>query len=341
MRKRPSKFPGSHRVGLTLLYAVAGVLAVLMITGSVYTKQLLKEPGRTETVPAPTAAMEQVKMEEIVPASPAPDVQPMEHQPAQLDFGHATSDEKEIVNILLVGQDARSESGARSDTIILCTFNKERDTITMTSFLRDLYVKIPGHKSNRLNAAYSFGGIDLLKQTLQENFGIEVDGSIQVDFACFEEIIDTLGGVTIELTAAEASYINDNLSGCALTEGSHTLSGEQALVYARDRYDVDGDFSRTNRQRKLLSELIRTYKSKKITEMLRLMRDISKMVTMDISRSDLTTYALTLFPMLSSAQVKTQAIPVEDSYYDAKISGKWVLVPDLEKNIEALNDTLT
>lgn len=254
----------------------------------------------------------------------------------QMHFGGGN-----IVNILLIGKDAQSDSGARSDTMILCTFNKEENTITMTSFLRDLYVKIPGYQKNRINAAYRFGGAPLLKETLNQNFGIRVDGTVEIDFTRFEEVIDSLGGVTLELTAAEADFINDHVAGSELTEGEHQLTGRQALMHARNRYDTDGDFSRTNRQRKLLSRLLEVYRSKNLTQMLSLLQQIRPMVTMDISKSDLTAYAVTLFPMLSDAEIRTRAIPVEGAYSYQTIDGKAVLLPDMKKNIEALEDTLS
>ena len=147
--------------------------------------------------------------------------------------------------------------------------------------------------------------------------------------------------MTIELTGAEASYINKNVPGSSLRKGEQLLNGEQALMYARNRNDTDGDFSRTSRQRKLLNVLIDEYKNKKLTEMLGLLNDILPMVTTDISKSDLTAYAVTLFPMLATAEISTQSIPVADGYYGAKIDGKAVLVPDMEKNIQALVDSLT
>ena len=126
---------------------------------------------------------------------------------AEVDFGtgpqiEAVSDE--IINILLIGQDSAVE-GARSDTILLCSFNKEKNTVAMISFLRDMYVRIPGYGKDRINAAYSLGGAELLCKTLYENFGIEVDGNVRVDFARFRDIIDLLGGVKLNLTAAEAA----------------------------------------------------------------------------------------------------------------------------------------
>ena len=247
----------------------------------------------------------------------------------------------QIVNLLLVGRDADGRTGTRADTIMLCTVNKQKQTITLTSFLRDLYVKIPGYGKDRINAAYNFGGVELLKRTLQENFNIRIDGSVLVDFEHFEQIIDQLGGVELELTKAEAAFINKHVSGSNLTAGTHLLSGKQALTYARNRYDRDGDFSRTNRQRKLLNVLIQTYKGKSLPQMLRLVKAIVPMVKTDLSAADLSSYALTIFPMLSTAQIHMQAIPVQGGFSYRTIDGKAVLVPDMQKNLQALEDTLS
>lgn len=241
-----------------------------------------------------------------------------------------------VVNILLIGRDAKTGSGARSDAMILCTFNKKNNTITLTSFLRDMYVEIPGYKKNRINAAYRFGGTKLLNETLYRNFGIRVDGNIEVDFDCFEKMIDRIGGIPVELTAAEAEFINTHERGSALSAGYHVLTGKQALTYARNRYDRDGDFSRTSRQRKLLNVLLEIYKSKSLQEVLSLIQEFRPMISTDISKSALTGYALSLLPMLSGAEIQMQAIPVEGGYRYAKIDGKSVLLPDLEKNRKAL-----
>ena len=332
MRRKQSGFPRIHHIGLALLYASATAIVALMVIGTVHTRHTLNQRNKVKPLPTnPTVSLEEI----TVPA-------PTEFTVAEVEFTVPQTQPvtEENINILLVGKDDDGEIGSRSDTIILCTFNKKRDTITMTSFLRDLYVKIPGYSKNRINAAYSLGGIDLLTETLHENFGVVVDGSVQVDFSRFEELIDLLGGVTIELTAAEAAFINQHFVEKVLTEGTHLLNGEQALLYARNRYDIDGDFSRTNRQRKLLSVLIDTFKSKKLTEMLHLMQEILPMITTDISKSDLTAYAFALFPMLNSATIQTQAIPVDGGYYNEIINGMAVLVPDMEKNIQALNDSL-
>ena len=328
-----------------LLGAMLGLVITVLIGSGVYARNLLKlrdDVKPEETVPDLQAARIAARTKAGQPtipqlvlvhtAQPAPD-----YEATPL----SDNSEKDVVNILLVGRDADAGNGTRSDTMLLCSFNKRDDTITLTSFLRDLYVKIPGHHKDRINAAYAFGGIELLDETLLKNFGVEVDGNVEVDFSDFREIIDLMGGVTMELTAAEARVINDHVRDKEVTEGTHLLDGRQALAYVRNRKDADGDFSRTNRQRKLLRAMAQAYKSKKLTQMLGLMEDILPMISTDISAIELTNYALTLLPMLNSAQIKTQSIPVEDGFRYANVDGKAVLLPDMEKNIQALSDVLT
>lgn len=315
-----------------IFLTAAGVLLMLVIGGPAYTASRAVPVQGMASVQA-AAVTEEPQADAASQQLPAHNITA---QPQLLRLSGS-----KIVNILLIGQDAPSDSGARSDSMILCTFNKRNNTITITSFLRDMYVKIPGYQKNRINAAYRFGGTELLSKTLYENFGIEVDGSIQVDFSCFEKIIDKLGGVTMELTAAEAKFINTHVRGSDLTEGTQLLTGAQALTHARNRYDSDGDFSRTNRQRKLLHELLETYKSKSLPEMLGLIQELLPMITTDITKADLTGYAVSLLPMASGADIRMQAIPVEGAYRYATIDGKSVLLPDLEKNKQALADSLS
>lgn len=239
--------------------------------------------------------------------------------------------ESNVVNILLIGQDSREgESQARSDSMILCTLDREADRLTTTSFLRDLYLPIPGHGSNRINAAYSFGGMPLLEQTLEENFGITIDGAIEVDFQQFSGIIDMLGGVSIELRQDEADFLNRE-TGSDLTEGTHTLTGHQALTYSRIRsLDRDGDFSRTSRQRKVLQALLEGFRSAKPSELLSLARQLLPMISTDLNQGQLLMLALEIAPQLSGLQMSSQRIPADGTFFDDTIDGMQVLVADLD-----------
>lgn len=245
-----------------------------------------------------------------------------------------------ITNILLIGQDRREgESQARSDSMILCSLNRDSGSLTMTSFMRDLYVPIPGHGSNRINAAYSFGGMNLLEQTIEENFDISVDGCIEVDFQQFSGIIDMLGGVTMTLRQDEAEFLNKE-TGSNLCEGTHTLTGHQALTYSRIRsLDPDGDFSRTVRQRKVIQALLDAYRTSPPTKLLPLLRQLLPMITTNFNSGQLLLLALEAAPLLSEVQPVSQRIPANGTFTEATIDGMQVLKADLDAARQLLQDT--
>lgn len=246
-----------------------------------------------------------------------------------------------IVNILLIGQDRREgEDGSRSDSMILCTYHRKTGNVTMTSFLRDLYVPIPGHHSNRINAAYSEGGMELLDDTLRQNFDLHIDGNVEVDFSQFSQIIDLLGGVEIELREDEAEEINKE-TGSSLSAGLQTLDGFQALTYSRIRkLDKDGDFSRTNRQRKVVSALLDRYRNIKWKDLLPLMDQLLPMISTDMNYGKLVLLAMEILPKLPDAQITNQRIPADGTYTDEKIDGMAVLCADLDANRDFLRKTL-
>lgn len=244
-------------------------------------------------------------------------------------------------NILLIGQDSREgETTARADTILLCSFYADDRKVLMTSFLRDLYVPIPGHADNRLNAAYSHGGMSLLRQTLQDNFGISIDGCMEVDFSHFSEVLDILGGVTIDLRQDEADAINKTIPG-SLTEGTQHLSGDQALAYTRIRnLDSDGDFSRTNRQRKVISALLSSYKGASLFTILSVIPEILPMLSTDMEQGQILSTIIRLLPMISESTVTSQQIPAKDKCTYKTIRGMSVLTADLEEIRQDLERSL-
>lgn len=223
-----------------------------------------------------------------------------------------------LVNIMLVGQDRKPGQGRqRSDSMILVSINKSNNTITLTSFMRDQYVQIPGYKPNKLNAAYAYGGMKLLRKTLELNFGVRVDGMFEVDFGGFEKIITLLGGVDVTLTKAEAKYLNDlyeaNYMDSPAVEGKNHLDAKQALEYARLR-EIDTDYNRAGRQRNVIMSLIDTYKDLPLDRMLGMLDEILPLITTDLSNKQILNYALTCFPMMSTAEVQTMRIPVDGTF---------------------------
>ena len=249
--------------------------------------------------------------------------------------------------ILLVGSDAYDDDNrGRSDTTILVQVDGASKTIRMASFLRDMYVKIPGRGSNRLNASYIWGGEQLLRKTLESNFGVTADAYVEVNFERLVKVIDAIGGVEVEVTEAERQQVNsilkfyngkigDKENDQLLQEsGLVHLTGKQALCYSRIR-KIDGDFQRTGRQRKVLEAAFR-----KVTQLS--MAEISMLIlqNMDAVQTDLTIAdAVDLIPLAlrcKNASFETLAIPVEGSYSSATVDGMAVIKPNLKKNQQAL-----
>ena len=228
---------------------------------------------------------------------------------------------EEIINIMLIGEDRRPGQGRqRSDSMILCSFNTKSNTITIISFLRDTYIpKIPGYWADKMNAAYAYGGINCLDETLATYFGIHVDANIAVQFKGFANIIDMLGGVDIELTKKEVEYLNTN-SDWNLQVGMNHLDGPLALAYSRIR-KIDMDAMRAQRQRKVLTALINSYKSKPVGEMLTLASEILQKgyVQTDMSPNEVLNYISKLFPMLATATINNQQIPADGTYSSVNV----------------------
>lgn len=251
-----------------------------------------------------------------------------------------------IINILLIGQDRREGQGRqRSDAMILCTINRDDKTVTLTSFMRDMYVQIPGYRANRINASYELGGMQLLDATLEQNFGVQIDGNVEVDFDGFMEVIDMLGGIDIELNSSEASYLNrrgnwdvdDSTAGqWNLKEGMNHLTGEQALAYSRIRYIGNGDYERTERQRTVLNTMFEMCKDLSVRELNNLLQKLLPYLTTDMTNSEILGYTAQLFPMMSDLKIAMQRVPADGTFSDAYIDGMAVLKVDLEANKEIL-----
>lgn len=342
MAKKKKNSRAALRSTLIVLSVVLGIIFAALLAGTIYAEFLLGKVNYVDpdaTMPTLSQAEIDALYNETEPAGEEGESftgPVLNEEDVVLETAPVIEVESDnVVNILLIGADRRANETARSDSMILCTFNKTQGTITLTSFMRDMYVKIPGYQSNRINVSYALGGMSLLNKTIGHNFGVEADGAVEVDFSHFEDLIDLLGGIELELTSTEANYINKEC-GSRLKSGVQTLTGEEALYYSRFRGDAQGDFNRTNRQRIVLSKLLNEYKNKSLTELVGLMDDILPMVTTNMTKDEIFGYVKELFPMLASAQIVTNRIPADDAYYPAKIREMSVLVPDIAKNAELL-----
>mgnify|MGYP000593014073 FL=1 len=261
--------------------------------------------------------------------------------------------EEGVTNILLIGNDSR-ENGedGRSDAMILLSISNRTKKIYMTSLLRDMYVEIPGYKDNRLNAAYSYGGAELLMETIEQNFDIHISRYVLVNFEAFANLVDAVGGVDLELTGKEVEYVNgylveynillgrpegtdyfDDLSG-----GMVHLNGPQALAYCRNRY-IGTDFGRTERQRKVLTEVIHKLPKGVLTNPKGLIDGLMPNLTTNLTQTEC--YRLSLMaPKILTYDIIQNSIPIEGTYKDATHRKMSVLEVDFEANKKFLQENL-
>ena len=155
-----------------------------------------------------------------------------------------------IINIALFGVDSADVSTGRSDSIIIATIDTIHKKLKLTSVMRDSYVNISGIGNDKINHAYAFGGPQLAIKTLNENFNLNIEDFVAVNFDSLPKIIDMIGGVTVDITSEEVSHIPGISSA-----GTYNLNGAQALSYSRIRYATGGDYVRTERQRTILTKI--------------------------------------------------------------------------------------
>ena len=256
-----------------------------------------------------------------------------------------------VKNILLIGTDARSsDEDGRSDSMIVLSINSKKNRIVMTSILRDSYVEIPGHGSNRINAAYSYGQEDLLIQTIEQNFKIPIDAYVKVDFFSFIDIVDAVGGVEIDVSEEEKEWVNAYLNetnellgkefgdGYLTSAGVQTLTGKQALSYARIRY-IGTDFQRTERQREIITAVANKAKTMGPTAITKLMDSVLPNVKTNMKHSELTLLAMKSL-MFVGYDMEQIHLPADGTWKNATISGMSVLQLDFDANIEAFKEAV-
>lgn len=326
---------------LIAIVVILAVILVALLAVSIFVENLLGRITRAD--PAETLSQEEIDAL-LNETDEGFDFDVETIDPAEVTIPDAPAESlgngENIINILLIGQDNKSlTSRSRSDAMILCTINKEQKTLTMTSFLRDLYLKIPGYYNQRLNVAYAVGGFDTLYETLNYNFGVEVDHGIGVNFTSFPTVIEAVGGVDIELTSREANHLNGQNYTWGLTSGVNHLNGEQALAYARIR-KLDSDFSRTNRQRNVITAVIEKAKTLSWTELYSLVQTLIPMVVTDMTDEEIIATAVELAPLLKDIEIVTQRVPADGDYYGTMIDGMSVLVADAEDTRELLKNTI-
>ena len=259
-----------------------------------------------------------------------------------------------VINIMLVGQQARYSSPSKlADTMILLTVNRETNTLTMTSFLRDTYVQLPNYRGHvcgmqRMNVCYNLGyqwggalgGMEMLDMLVMNNFGVEVDYNVELNFEVVTEIVDLLGGIRMNVTEDEAKCINEFkwYTGPQVEAGDVVLGGEAALMYARIRKAnaADNDMNRAARQRKLITQMIKQCTEMSVNELINLLETVLPMVLTDMSQEEMVELSKIGIGMLPGLKIESNQCPADGTYggeiielYGQPAS---VLVPNLYKN---------
>lgn len=343
-KPQKKKMKKSTKIILIVGICILTLLLAAMITVFALFKHLTGKMSRSlDTTPLPPEQVSSLLAEkDTIPSGYTGPVLDADDPVMPEDEAERIQTGKNIVNILLVGQDRRvGQYRQRSDAMILCTIDKDAKTLTMTSFMRDLWVRIPGYFDERLNVPYALEGFHLLNKTLEYQFGVHADHIIEVDFSGFEAVVNRLGGVTINLTGAEAGYMNKN-HGWSLSSGVQKLNGEEALAYSRIR-GIDSDFNRTNRQRTVLNAVIESMRGMSLTEMYSFAEEVLPLVTTDMQDSDIAAYIFQYAGVLGDLKVVSQRIPMDGTYHSVFIDGKSVLLmypEDLQKNRDFLKKTL-
>lgn len=238
---------------------------------------------------------------------------------------------KDYRNIVLLGVDSQdgSFSNTRSDCIIIVSINKKTNDVNLTSVYRDTYVQIDGHGLDKITHAYAYGGPELAMSTLNKNLDLNITEFVTVNFETVKTVVDSIGGVTIKVTDAEATQIKGLNSG-----GTYTLNGEQALAYSRIR-KIDSDYQRTERMRTVIEAVFDKVKTLGVSELSNFVDTILPLISTNLSSNEI----ISMIPSVPFYTIKDS----EGWPYDVRgiSTDAWYGVPvTLESNVKELHAEL-
>lgn len=256
------------------------------------------------------------------------------------DLAHSSS----VTNILLLGVDARNpkdDTASRSDSMMLISIDKAHNCVKMVSFLRDTWVYIPCiDKKQRLNAACQYDGYNGVVDTIEYNFGIDIDGYVVADFEMFKVLVDSIGGVEVEVSEKEAKEVTSHkgrYGNVKLDAGKYKLTGEQALAYCRIR-KIDTDFMRAYRQRTVMQAILKSVKSANPIKLVSMASKAAPYIETNLSKTKIISSGLKALPCIGDmAEVR---VPFDGTWQYATIGGASVITIDVDKNKEQLKDLI-
>ena len=344
----------SWKPGKTLkwvLVALVVLVSAAIIAGCLYWNHMLNLLGDPEAE-VPTLSYEEEMallgtVETTEMTEPTETRVPVETEPL--------TPEKNITNIMLVGQNWREdEQNKLSDTMILCSINRKTNTMTMVSFLRDLYAPLPAYAGhgpgrNRINVCYalgsswkrsSIGGMEMLALCIEQNFGVHVDHTIEVGFESFTRIVDGFGGIEVDVTEEEANYMTKNIGYIGeIQPGLQTLDGPETLAYARIR-KIDGDRQRAARQRTVITALVDKCRDMNLAQMHHAVEYVMPSIITDMTNEEITGYVLELLPILKDLQLRSLTIPADNETLPHSMWSKTIDLYGYESSVIECNTAL-
>ncbi|MBR5058464.1 MAG: LCP family protein [Clostridiales bacterium] len=353
-RKKPWTF---RRVCLRVLLPI--ILVLTIIAGGIYMAAMRYKDyllDQIEYIPKdenPTFINEESSVVHISEYTSETSFQPIE--------------EEHIHNFLLIGIDSRSKkytengTGSLADVIMVMSVDDDEGTIKLVTIQRDCYAYVPGHSNPmKINAAMSYGGPELLVRVVQNHLRIVLDGYAYVNFYNMEKVIDAVGGIDMEVTKAEVFHepggLNSNLREqnnlvgdpsekyVLSTSGMLHLNGRQAVAYSRIREVGDGVYGRTERQVKVLNELLKEYSNLSSTSKLAALDDILDMVATNVPREDVEKYAFDFLPEVRNMKIETLGIPIDGYSRQGMFSdvraNEWSIRPDWNGMIPIVQEFL-
>lgn len=261
-----------------------------------------------------------------------------DHSKQAVSFNGEEASDQNDLNVLIIGTDSRGEDAGRSDSLMIAHYDQKKKQPKLVSLMRDSYVDIPGYGMDKINAAYSYGGVELVRKTLKENFDIPIEYYVIINFDHFKEAVDSLfpKGVTID---AEKDL---DLDGVFIKAGKQKMDGNTLLQYSRFREDEESDFGRIRRQQQVLSAISQQVTD--VTSLSRLPKTIGKLlgyVETNIPEKTILSVGKD-FALGSNKEMEALSVPIENSWQfnDDTPSGS-VLEIDTEVNAKAINKFLT
>ena len=352
------------KIMIRILLAVIGIALIAAVILGMNLLNSLNRPGDTPIfeateddiliTPAPLPTFDATPAPSATPApTPIPMSEVYEQtwlDPVTISNMEKNKADERYIHVLLIGVDRRSSSGnSNTDTMMIATIDTVHNSLKLTTIMRDMLINIPGEGYGKMNSAAVRGGTELLFETINSNFCLDLTEYVLVDFSMFERIVDEIGGVTVKMTAEEISETNDCIAGLNKQRGiadtwdgfvfaeagNVKLTGKQALGYARVR-KIDSDFSRTERQYKLLNNIYAKFRSLDAAKQYKLIEDILPMVETNMTNQRIIDCAAKVLGMDVGGMLYCR-IPAEDTYESAKYERKSVVLADMPANAALLH----